>query len=178
LWRGDQLVLKPFRVIWPTIKKYIEENCCDSQFSWIHGDCCFSNILYGENPVNGDLVLKFIDPRGSFGKTKFFGDPYYDWAKLSHSCNGGYELFINDEFRVDQLSANEFDLRKYADPGIAEVFFEETKKLRLDMKKIRILEGTIFIGMCARHYDSLERQKAMYLTGLQILNEIYEEILL
>jgi hypothetical protein len=134
--------------------------------------------LYGEHPTNGDLVLKFIDPRGSFGKTNFYGDPYYDWAKISHSCNGGYEYFINDYFSVNQLTSNEFVLRKDYDSTVTEIFFEEVEKLGLDKRKIRTLEATIFIGMCARHYDSLDRQKAMYLTGLKILNEIYEEILL
>ena len=43
-----------------------------------------------------------------------------------------------------------------------------------DFKMIQIIEGCIFIGMCARHYDSLERQKAMFITGLNILNDVNE----
>jgi hypothetical protein len=46
------------------------------------------------------------------------------------------------------------------------IFFPEFNK-----KQIKILQGCIFIGMCARHYDSLERQHAMYLTGTRLLNE-------
>jgi hypothetical protein len=30
--------------------------------------------------------------------------------------------------------------------------------------------------MCARHYDSLTRQKAMLLIGLEILNNVYEKL--
>ena len=43
-------------------------------------------------------------------------------------------------------------------------------------EKCDIIEGTIFIGMCARHYDSPKRQIAMYLTGIKILNRIFERI--
>ena len=42
-------------------------------------------------------------------------------------------------------------------------------------KHFKFLQGLIFIGMCARHYDSLDRQKIMYCTGIKILNECLEE---
>lgn len=171
--------LRTFEQIWPMIKDYIMYECTNADFTLIHGDCCFSNILCGKNETSGDVILKFIDPRGSFGKTLFYGDIYYDLAKISHSCHGGYEYFITDKFELD-IEANNFCLSY--DGGSKEqidlMFLDYVKKHYFDIRKIKILEGTIFIGMCARHYDSLERQKAMYITGLKILNEIYEEILL
>ena len=136
-------ILKSFDVIWEKIKSYIEKSICEDKFYFIHGDLCFSNILYGVNDITNDVILKFIDPRGVFGKTKFFGDSYYDLAKISHSCNGGYEFFIYDKF---------------------------------DYNKIKLIEGLIFVGMCARHYDNLNRQKAMLMTGLNILNDVYENL--
>ena len=42
--------------------------------------------------------------------------------------------------------------------------------------KIKLIEGLIFVGMCARHYDNLDRQKAMLMTGLNILNNVYENL--
>jgi hypothetical protein len=36
---------------------------------------------------------------------------------------------------------------------------------------IRLVQGLIFVGMCARHYDSTDRQMIMYLTGIKNLNE-------
>jgi len=88
--------LKSFNVIWGKLKEFIETKLIEDKFYFIHGDLCFSNILYGINPITEDLILKMIDPRGVFGETKYFGDPYYDLAKISHSCNGGYEYFIYD----------------------------------------------------------------------------------
>ena len=48
-----------------------------------------------------DRILKFVDPRGKFGNKDFYGNHYYDLAKLSHSVNGGYEYFIFDEFNLN-----------------------------------------------------------------------------
>ncbi len=167
-------ILDSFDVIWDNIKEYIKTNFTADKFYYIHGDLCFSNILYGVNSITQDLILKMIDPRGSFGKTPYFGDPYYDLAKISHSCNGGYEYLIYDKFKLD-VDKNSFNLHYENEENklrINEKFVE--KMGGFDFKKISIIEGCIFIGMCARHYDSLERQKAMFITGLNILNDIYE----
>ena len=171
-------VLKPFNEIWDKIKKYIESDLIVDKFYYIHGDLCFSNILYGVNPITQDLILKMIDPRGSFGNTKYFGDPYYDLAKVSHSCSGGYEYFIYDKFNVD-VDKNSFNLTFSSGnvkDSINDKFINLVNRYGFNYETIKLIEGCIYVGMCARHYDSLERQKAMYITGLNILNEIYETI--
>ncbi|NBV28004.1 hypothetical protein EBS02_03150, partial [bacterium] len=60
--------------------------------------------------------------------------------------------------------------------NINDKFVKISNQFSFDYQKIKLIEGCIFVGMCARHYDSLERQKAMFITGLNILNEIYETI--
>jgi hypothetical protein len=173
----NSMKLKTFKTIWPKIKDYIEKNCLVQKLNYVHGDMCFSNILYGRNPINNDMVLKFIDPRGSFGKVNAYGDYYYDLAKLIHSCNGGYEYFITDNFKVNNQSTSfTLDYNNDNKSRIKKIFDKFIDQYNLDKKKIKILEGCIFVGMCARHYDSLDRQKAMLLTGLNILNEVYDEL--
>jgi len=169
--------LKTFNIIWPKIKEYIEKTCLIDNLTYIHGDLCFSNILFGYNNINKDVILKFIDPRGSFGKVKNYGDSYYDLAKLMHSCDGGYEYFITDNFKIEDDSSN-FTLNYFNNNKIKikNIFNQIINNSQFNSNKIQILQGTIFIGMCARHYDSFERQKAMLLTGLQILNDVYEKI--
>ena len=170
--------LKSFNLIWNKIKEFIETKLIEDKFYFIHGDLCFSNILYGINPITDDLILKMIDPRGVYGKTKFFGDPYYDLAKISHSCNTGYEYFIYDKFNIDVVN-NEFNLvidGSIKKENINKIYMEVVENHNFDYQKIKLIEGCIFIGMCARHYDSLERQKAMFISGLKLLNEIYETI--
>lgn len=169
--------LKTFNVIWPTIKNYINKNCLVNELNYIHGDFCFSNILYGSNPINKDIVLKFIDPRGSFGHTKYYGDPYYDLAKLMHSCDGGYEYFITDNFKVlDNKTDFTLTFSNNKKTEIKNIFENLIQNYNFNKTKIDILQGSIFVGMCARHYDSFERQKGMLLTGLKILNKVYEEL--
>ena len=175
-FRSHNLILNKkeyllFEVVWPQIKKYIEKNMLDFIPTMIHGDCCFSNILYGE----GKSILRFIDPRGSFGKQGIYGDIRYDVAKLYHSVDGTYEAFINDKFElyssgnVKELKVNDRHARSeihYAFDEFENIFFPQ-----YNQKQIKIIQGCIFIGMCARHYDSLTRQHAMYLTGIRLLNE-------
>jgi len=171
-------ILKSFDIIWEKIKSYIETTICDEKFHFIHGDLCFSNILYGVNDITNDVILKFIDPRGVFGKTKFFGDPYYDLAKISHSCNGGYEFFIYDKFDVSNVD-NQFNLSFHNEQrknDINDKFLSISDEYKFDYNKIKLIEGLIFVGMCARHYDNLDRQKAMLMTGLNILNDVYENL--
>lgn len=170
--------LKSFETIWSTIREYIINKHCTRNFNIIHGDLCFNNILYGINPLNDDIVLKFIDPRGTFGSVKSYGDAYYDLAKLRHSTQHGYEYLITDNFMLNQVSSDSFNL-KYLNNNHSDVdklFLTYVDSYGYDLDKIDVLQGTIYIGMCARHYDSLQRQKAMYLIGLNILNKIYDKI--
>lgn len=160
-----------FETIWPQVKKYIEETMLDFTPTMIHGDCCFSNILYGGSKG----ILRFIDPRGSFGKQGIYGDIRYDVAKLYHSVDGTYEAFINDEFEVSS-SGNNHQLTIQGHLTRIEIIhaleaFEKVFFPQYNQKQIKIIQGCIFIGMCARHYDSLTRQHAMYLTGIRLLNE-------
>jgi len=166
-----------FEVIWPEIKKYIiDEIITDKPMTFMHGDMCFSNILCGIDKEN-NCVIKLIDPRGGFGTRGNHGDQYYDLAKLLHSIDGKYENIIYDRFTIDQPSLNELNFLFHKD-NTDEVhnlmkthLFDKFKYLH-----IKLLEGLIFIGMCARHYDSVDRQKIMYCTGVRILNECLEEI--
>jgi hypothetical protein len=101
----------------------------------------------------------------------------YDYAKLLHSVEGGYELFINDSFSVE---------KEYHGVYNAYLFSNKNKDLAFDaymqafgdqnIDIIRLVEGLIFIGMCARHYDSKKRQMIMYLTGIKNLNEAVKQL--
>jgi len=180
LCRQKRLVIdgkqcRNFEEVWPEVLALIKKELMGLHFtSIIHGDFCFSNILCGTNRKTETTILKFVDPRGSFGTQGIFGDPLYDAAKLLHSYEGGYEYIIYDKFNVeeDPLRAT-YDIQFSNDNKnrIAEIFGEITSLRTL---KSKLIEGLIYIGMCSRHYDSEARQTAMYLTGIKTLNEILE----
>jgi len=154
-----------FDEIWDSIERLID--IClinDNSFSVIHGDMCFSNILYDEDRD----IIKFIDPRGSFGEKGIYGDPLYDVAKLIHSFSGLYEYIIYDKFNVI-YNEGSIDYT-FADDQHIYIKNAFLNHQIFNNVKAKLIEGLIFIGMCSRHYDSLDRQLVMYSTGLKILN--------
>jgi hypothetical protein len=158
-----------FSSVWPKALRLIESKLLDNKpISAIHGDMCFSNILY-----DPDLcTLRLLDPRGSFGEKGFHGDPRYDVAKLRHSYHGGYEFIIQDKFTVNyQDNSINFEL-DYPESLKNTITNSFERHDRFSNEDCKLIEGLIFIGMCSRHYDSLDRQVIMYATGLEILNEV------
>lgn len=175
---NNQLV-STFDALWPRVREYIEDVIVPTyEVGMIHGDFCFSNILFGGS------ILRFIDPRGSFGEIGIFGDPRYDIAKIYHSVDAGYEFFNNDLFRVirsensfqswrwgygKNATANSVPDKTSALQAFESEFFEGTESF--SRKDITLIEGLIYVGACARHYENPDRQVAMYLVGLQLLNK-------
>ena len=168
----DGISCKNFLSIWDDIKDLINQELLPFETaSVIHGDFCFSNILCGENAKTDTTILKFVDPRGSFGVEGIFGDPLYDAAKLLHSYEGGYEYIIFDEFEVLENGPDDYSIKFSNDnkTKIADIFNTFTA---FKTVKTKLIEGLIYIGMCSRHYDSEKRQLAMYLTGIKTLNQV------
>jgi dTDP-glucose pyrophosphorylase len=150
-----------------SILKNLRESCLGSI---IHGDYCFSNILYDLNTQ----VVRLIDPRGSFGNQKLFGDPRYDIAKLRHSIAGRYDFIIADLFKVEERN-NEY-VFEVVEPELYSslvLFFDQLiQEHGYSPNEIRLIEGLLFVSMVPLHQDNPYRQMAMYLTGIQILNNV------
>lgn len=72
--------------------------------SVIHGDFCFSNILYDFRAEE----VKTIDPRGMTpnGEQTIYGDIRYDVSKLSHSILGLYDWIIAGYYHMEILDFN------------------------------------------------------------------------
>ncbi len=162
---------EPFEEIWPVVKKKFFTDFTGAEENWamIHGDCCLSNILM--DPMSG--VVKFIDMRGSFGDAKgVYGHIPYDYAKLLHSVEGCYENIIYDRYNYWKSTSGEwceFD-DEYNRETFQRLMFEHFDIAT--MNYIRAIQATIFIGMCARHAESPEHQRIMYLQGIKLLNEV------
>jgi hypothetical protein len=161
-----------FKELFPFISRYIEGNLLTYTSTIIHGDLCFSNILWSGS------IMRLIDPRGSFGGgPSIYGDPRYDLAKLYHSVEGRYEYLINNAFTVKHLSLQAYTL-EYDDTYPSKFIrqFEQEILMLDNPTDIKLIAALIFIGMCARHYDAPARQLAMYLTGIRLLNEVSYEL--
>lgn len=173
LTQVDELEIDGEKMLgWPQLKLQLEDAlsalCQVREGAIIHGDLCLSNILY--DPRSG--IGKFVDPRGSFGKSGIYGDPRYDVAKLYHSLMGGYDFIVNDLFAVREMEANRwaFSLRRRDEHREIQHRFEAVFLEDFDTFEVSLITGLLFLSMPALHYDQPARQVAMVLRGLQILN--------
>jgi dTDP-glucose pyrophosphorylase len=138
----------------------------------IHGDFCFSNILFDVN----NQIVRLIDPRGSFGSRGIFGDPRYDVAKLRHSLAGLYDHMVSDLFELRQTGQG-FQSNFFMDgshDSIQELFDRLAVENGFVPDEIKFIEGLLFLSMPPLHRGHPERQKIMYLTGLSLLNEVID----
>jgi dTDP-glucose pyrophosphorylase len=150
--------------IFPKIEKIFckEDNCL------IHGDLCFSNILY--DVANNQY--RIIDPRGKWGNT-IFGDIKYDLAKLRHSIVGGYDSINNGLFSIE-CNNNSLKISTLKPVQYQKVSndFDLWVSKNWNLEQIKMIEGLLFISMLPLHNDDLKKQLAFFAIGIQRLNEI------
>ncbi len=135
----------------------------------IHGDYCFSNILYDIN----HQIVRLVDPRGEFGEKGIFGDPRYDVAKLRHSVCGLYDFMVFDMFSLTHSGENfALDFHNAPDAEIGDMFDGIVKHAGYNLSEIKFIEGILFVSMIPLHADQPQRQKAMYCRGIELLNDV------
>lgn len=147
----------------------------DDQLCIIHGDFCFSNILYDRR--NG--IIRTIDPRGSFGEFDIYGDPRYDISKLSHSIEGDYDLLLNGFFDLDtkrkgihykpHLTNLQLEIKELYQQRMLKQWGEK------QYQDVRLLMGLLFISMVPLHSDRPRSQQAFLANGMVILTEMMEK---
>lgn len=136
-----------------------------TEFNLIHGDCTFHNMMIETDGVRPIL----IDPRGYFGKTKFFGDVYYDWAKLYYSVVGDYDQFNRKNFSLE-IKENEVDLMIVSNnwKELEDYFFEITQTNR---KKIKLLHAIIWLSLTTYAWEDYDAICGAFYKGLLELQE-------
>ncbi|MBQ3444649.1 MAG: aminoglycoside phosphotransferase family protein [Selenomonadaceae bacterium] len=142
------------------------------EFSIIHGDLCFPNIMIDPN-FN---FIKLIDPRGKFGNYDIYGDRRYEFAKLLHSLEGKYDYIIKDMFDFEFHGKNNFQFKILETKrafDLNEIFFRVfNEDLKDNLREIRFIEALLFFSMIPLHKENLKRQYAMLCTAIKILNEL------
>lgn len=133
----------------------------------IHGDFCFSNLLYDYKV----RLVKMIDPRGDFGVPGVFGDRRYDLAKLAHSYAGKYDLITADRFLLEVESDGRLRLHVQTDDYYARVrsIFDSVLLPGIALREqVYALQALLFLSMLPLHADKPRRQLAMLTTGLEL----------
>jgi hypothetical protein len=139
------------------------------QLCIIHGDFCFSNILYNFKTQS----IKVIDPRGLDidGKETIYGDVRYDVAKLAHSVLGLYDYIVGGCFTYKE-NKNSIEFEIQTEPHILEIqeYFRTQifGEMNLDQLSTYPILVHLFLSMLPLHSDHPMRQKAMLANALKI----------
>ena len=138
--------------------------------SIMHGDFCFSNILYN---FRTDRV-RLIDPRGLTvqGKFSLFGDVRYDLAKIMHSISGRYDLIIAGLFEGGRAGASEYELSFAQDQWrdrLENLALESSMGgVALDSDVVWAAMISLFLSMAPLHADRPDRQAAFVANALRL----------
>lgn len=131
-----------------------------TNYSLIHGDCQFSNILYSDDNVY------FIDPRGYFGKTLLYGDSDYDYAKVLYALTG-YDQFNNDDlFSIELENQNIiFDIKNYLNQEL---------KVKIN-ERVKAWLVIIWFGLAQYNSNNILKCIASYYNGFYWYNHFFND---
>lgn len=139
--------------------------------SVMHGDFCFSNILYDFRTDR----IQVIDPRGLLadGAFSIHGDLRYDLAKFMHSAVGRYDLIVAGRCAAARTGPNGFTLTFPEDalrPDLEAAAAElDVGGVRLDSPAVAAATASLFLSMAPLHEDRPDRQTAFIANGLRLM---------
>lgn len=146
-------------------EKYLPKD--NSYTTVIHGDFCFSNILYDFRTHR----IKVIDPRGldNDGKVTIFGYIRYDIAKLSHSIIGMYDWIIAGYYQI-KIKENSIEFNVCQEQKeIKKLFIDIIKKeFNLSEANLYAMQIQLFLSMLPLHDDDENRQNALFANAFNL----------
>ena len=124
-----------------------------SEYCFAHGDLNGSNVMYNKEKDD----IKFIDPRGYFGKSQLIGPAAYDYAKVMY-CLSGYDNFNNQRYIFTKdWYEKPHKLRDYE--------FKDNNRLYL------IMVGIIWVALAEYISQDVFKANIAYQHGINILKE-------
>ena len=140
----------------------------------MHGDLCFSNILFDSRARR----LKLIDPRGIDCHDNFsiYGDITYDLAKLTHSVIGMYDFIIAGRFEIvpDTYTGKGYLIHFDIDERLEQIQAEFLQFNFFDGITINDIMPAVvllFLSMLPLHADRPDRQQAMLLNAFKLYKQ-------
>lgn len=157
----------PFHQRYAWIFEQIENYLLRTQSSFrpIHGDPTFSNMLYSKS--REEVVL--FDPRGYFGKTKIFGDPDYDWAKLYYSVVGNYDAFNRRQFILHDQGLGNYIVQMQ--PSSYRQIVGELNQHLPNPCRIELLHALIWLALTSYASDDIDSIRSSFYLGVYYLEK-------
>lgn len=145
----------------------------ESFVSVMHGDFCFSNILFNFKTQS----IKVIDPRGIDlnGNQTIYGDIRYDVAKLAHSVIGLYDFIVAGKYSLKFNTPYDIEFDVFVDETTLDIqnSFLSFKIGDFSLKELNTFPILIhlFLSMLPLHNDKPDRQKALLANAFRIYAE-------
>lgn len=142
----------------------------EQYLSLIHGDFCFSNLLYDRRAS----LIRMIDPRGvdAAGAISQYGDRRYDLGKLYHSVIGQYDHVIAGHYRLSMHGGMSFSLDLPEEEALLEIQREFLSHSFVGLTPVQSSAHSIaillFLSMLPLHADNPERQQAFLANALRL----------
>lgn len=141
----------------------------ETGFCLMHGDLCFSNILYDFRTNR----IKVIDPRGVTvdEKLSIYGDIRYDIAKLSHSILGMYDWIVagyhTTSLENGQISIEIPEHQSHRD--VQALFLQLVEEqFHLSPVELYAMQIQLFLSMLPLHADDPVRQDALLANAFRL----------
>lgn len=135
------------------------------EFRFFHGDPTFANTLV--TPAN---EVYLIDPRVTFGSSRYLGDPDYDWAKLYYSAIGDYDAFNRRRFRLVVWNETvSLDIESAGFSFAKSVFAERLGADRF--AKVQLLHALVWLSLAGWVDDDVDSIVGAFFNGLYWLEE-------
>ena len=148
-----------------SFEKIVENNLLKNiNYTVIHGDCTFSNTI-----IDDKNQVWFIDPRGTFGGSKIYGDPRYDWAKLYYSAVGNYDKINSKKFSVDKNSDVKLDIETNGYEHLGEYIIQRSKMSKLQML---LIHTSIWFSLSGYVKEDIDAVLYSFYKGCELWTEV------
>ena len=131
-------------------------------YNVIHGDPSFSNSL-----VDKDNQIWLIDPRGSFGSTKIYGDRRYDWAKFYYSAVGNYDSMNSKKFKVTIKDTPDVEL-EIASNGYEEYGDIILQRSGMSKREMDLIHANLWLSLTGYVKEDVEAALFSFFMGTYI----------
>ena len=157
-------------VKYPKLKKLLNQVDWDHIFKGFpvifHGDLHFENIIKQKNN------FKIIDWRGSFNKDIYFGDIYYDFAKIFHGLIVNHSIIKNEQYEknIKKKKISHSKKKKSGYSSLQNYFGKYVTKKKFSFYKVKIITALIFLNISPLH--SGKYGVFLYYLGKKMLGDL------
>lgn len=138
------------------------------KYNIIHGDCTFSNTLVDDN-----CQVWLIDPRGTFGSTKIYGDRRYDWAKLYYSVSGNYDSINSKKFKVSIL--NDCVDLEIESNGYEQMSDYVISRSGMTKKEMLLINATIWLSLTGYVKEDIDAAMYAFYKGCELWTQAFSQ---